>query len=251
MKNSSIEWCHHTFNGWIGCTKVSPACKFCYAEEQQVVEKLGIKWGAGKPRHRTSVQYWKQPLAWNKEAQAKGIRYRVFTNSLADVFDEEVNDDWRFDLFDLIAATPSLDWLLLTKRPEYAVQFGEAIQLLPNIWLGTSVENQKYADLRIPILKTIPARIRFLSCEPLLEETSLADHLSDDALHWIIVGGESSTDGVSARPMKAEWARKLRDECTARKVPFFFKQWGGRHKWEKIANGRELDGVLWDEFPVP
>lgn len=216
-----------------------------------MVENLGIQWGKGKRRHRTSIKNWLQPMLWNKEAKEKGLRYRVFTNSLADVFDEEVSDDWRFDLLDLISETPHLDWLLLTKRPHLAADpaYCEAISLLSNIWIGTSVENQDWADKRIPLLKSIPARVRFLSCEPLLGPLSLKDHLKDGQIHWVIGGGESSTDRVSARPMDPQWARQLRDECTAAGVPFFFKQWGGRHHWEKVANGRLLDGKLWDEFP--
>lgn len=148
-KDTKIEWADHTFNPWMGCTKVSEACKFCYAEKYVERWKMA-KWGDAGTRSRTNAQNWKKPLLWNKLALKEGVRRRVFCASLADVFEDhaQILPVWREDLFNLIKATPQLDWLLLTKRPENFERF------LPedwgtgydNVWLGCSVENQKRAD---------------------------------------------------------------------------------------------------------
>jgi len=254
-ENSKIEWCDHTFNAWIGCTKIKggpegSACDFCYAEA--LVHRYGwAKWGPGELRARTSEANWKKPLTWNRRAEKEGRRYRVFCSSLADVFDAEVLQEWRGDLFELIRQTPHLHWLLLTKRPQVALKFFSDrpdVRGLGNVWLGTTVESQKMADLRIPTLLAVPGIAkRFLSCEPLLGAIDLhdipwpsnrptfpeTDDISDarSALHlvegtrldWVIAGGES---GPRARPMHPDWARGLRDQCAAAGVPFFFKQWG-------------------------
>jgi protein gp37 len=239
--NSKIEWCDHTFNPWIGCTKVSPGCANCYAEGES--KRRGwAQWGRGQPRHHTSETYWKQPIQWNRRASLSGVRERVFCASLADVFDPEVPDEWRFALFRTIIETPHLDWLLLTKRPEIAHDFyhnkiglrDETIRekFLPNVWLGVSVEDQTRADERIPVLLEIPAVVHFLSCEPLLGPVDLAAWFccngktgpcSRHRPDWIICGGES---GHGARPMHPDWALSLRKQCAAAGVPFFFKQWG-------------------------
>lgn len=166
-ENSSIEWCHHTFNPFIGCTKVSGACRNCYAETL-MDKRLGkVKWGKGQPRVKTSPANWAKPLAWNKKAEAAGERHRVFCASLADVFDDEVPDLWRVELFEVIEDTPHLDWLLLTKRNEYMRNFLEVRfamdELPPNIWAGVTVEDQAAAEERTPILLDTPAAKRFLS----------------------------------------------------------------------------------------
>ncbi|CDN87365.1 Gp37Gp68 family protein [Hydrogenophaga intermedia] len=267
--NSKIEWTDHTFNPWIGCTKVSPACDHCYAERSTPSRTLGVAWGAGQPRRRTTPANWALPLRWNVHADTfmamHGRRQRVFCASLADVFDNEVPDAWRADLFTLIAATPNLDWLLLTKR------IGNAHRMIdltmdaidraqaagkttvvrgpwpwPNVWLGATICNQEEADRDIAKLKRVPARVHFVSMEPLLSAVDLGlcdcDHGSIPAPHnaggvtcpkcngtggrmldWVIVGGES---GPEARPMHPDWARGLRDQCQAAGVPFLFKQWG-------------------------
>lgn len=269
-ENSNIEWTDHTFNPWTGCTKVSPGCDHCYAEGWS--KRSGhVEWGPHGARRRTTAVNWKMPLKWNIEAQASGIRRRVFCASLADVFDNHSSIllEWRKDLFDLIAATPHLDWLLLTKRPQ------NITKMLPltwgtgwtNVWLGTTAENQAEADRRTAHLARIPAKVRFLSMEPLLER--IAPNL--DGIHWVIVGGES---GPHARPMHPDWARCLRDQCQAAGVAFHFKQWGEwrgveigtaeswpdhqRHEWPdgrvsvrkgKKAAGRSLDGRTWDQMP--
>jgi protein gp37 len=175
-ERTAIEWCDHTFNPWIGCTEVSAACDHCYA--RILAERYGwAKWGAGMPRHKTSLNTWMQPRTWNRKAQKAGVRRRVFCASLADVFDVEVPDAWRLDLMQLIHATPALDWLLLTKRPKVMAEFFQRQPMPANVWAGTTVESQKMADLRIPELLKVPARVRFLSVEPLLERVNLHQYL--------------------------------------------------------------------------
>jgi protein gp37 len=249
-KDSNIEWTHHTFNPWIGCVKVSDGCKNCYAEAQN--KRWGKDlWGATKPRQITSEAYWKQPHIWNAEAEQAGARRRVFCASMADVFEDygsttltgDAIEETRVDLWRLIESTPALDWLLLTKRPQNIMHMipTEWRDGLPaNAWVGTSVENQKAADERIPHLLKVPASVRFLSCEPLLGEVDLSKHLEiymhrdrvETNIDWIIVGGES---GHGARPMHPQWARRLREQCEVACVSFFFKQWGEwfpRDEWE-------------------
>lgn len=224
---SKIEWTDHTFNPWVGCEKVSPACDHCYAEA----------WAkrAGSPelwqgqRRRTSAANWRGPAKWNREAAARGVRLRVFCASLADVFDNTVPEEWRFDLFALIAATPHLDWLLLTKRIGNAarmmdealagVVWGEAP--LKNIWLGATIANQDEAVRDIPKLLRTPACVRFLSMEPLLERVDIHLLLCAGGIDWIIVGGES---GGRARMMDPDWARSLHKQCKHNDVAFFMKQ---------------------------
>lgn len=262
MENSKIEWTDHTFNPWIGCTKVSDGCKHCYAETLMDKRYGRVQWGPQGKRIRTSAANWKKPLKWNREAAAAGQRARVFCASLADVFEDKPEVyTWREELFGLICDTPHLDWLLLTKRPENVDDmFSEIVapvrlgwEDFPNIWIGTSVENQKQADKRIPALLRIPAAVRFLSMEPLLGPVYLTSLMNDglcslgtgyvnclkgfcfdasydgyydigdrvNKINWVIVGGES---GVDARPMDVEWARSIRDQCREAGVPFFMKQ---------------------------
>lgn len=306
MKNTSIEWADHTFNPWIGCTKVSPGCANCYAEAMDSRFHGNKHWGKGAPRRRTSEANWKQPLRWNDEAGVEGWqrsfsvghRPRVFCASMADWLDDEIPAEWRVDLFQLVAATENLDWLLLTKRPEnfrrlahealawlnahlfvsqgqqwiiqdnpnflhcsgvlekspedcweYVDARKEALGMLAawlisdaddmedvppcNVWIGVTAEDQARADERIPALLEIPAKVRFLSCEPLLgpvdfqlvpgfnKAGSAGVEITRNL--WVICGGES---GPKARPMHPDWARSLRDQCAAAGVPFFFKQWG-------------------------
>lgn len=246
MENSKIEWTDHTFNAWQGCIKVSPGCENCYA--LTLSNRWGKDiWGPGEKRERTSWSYWQKPFAWNKKAEKEGRRYRVFCASMADVFEDNPQLlDWRSDLWDLIELTPNLDWLLLTKRPENVSKFTkrwETWEQLPsNIWIGTSIENQEYADRRIPELLKIPARVHFLSCEPLVGPLNLMKYLPFGAhkwqhgINWVIVGGESSP---RARPMHPTWAHKIRDDCQKEDVPFFFKQWG---EWLPCdeANGHQV-----------
>lgn len=236
-ENSNIEWTDHTFNPWIGCTKVSPACDNCYAETW--AKRFGTaEWGTGKDRVKTKPANWEKPIRWNAEAAKNGKRYRVFCASLADVFDNEVDPAWRNELLDLIEATPNLDWLLLTKRIGNVRKMLGSAELPDNVWLGISVVNQEEAARDIPKLIGIKAKVRFLSMEPLLGPVELralkVDHdgrmnaLLHDRIQWVIVGGES---GTNARPMHPQWALDLRDQCAEFNVPFLFKQWGEWMPW--------------------
>lgn len=271
-EDTSIEWAHHTFNPWMGCTKVSPACDHCYAERDTARWKM-VEWGPHAERRRTKT--WGNPVKWNRQAEAEGKRYRVFCASLADVFDnhKSITHEWRNDLWKMIVDTPHLDWLLLTKRPQNAAKllpsYWMRSGLPPNVWVGTTVENQTEADRRIPHLLNIPARVRFLSCEPLVGPVTLdllPSHLHsrdcayviEDApapctcaaihggISWVITGGES---GPNYRPANPDWFRSLRDQCAAADVPFLFKQWEGKTQAKIKALGRELDGVVHDGYP--
>lgn len=245
MKNSKIEWTHHTFNPWMGCEKVSAACDNCYAE-QFVKNRMSKPELWNGERQRTRPANWKNPIKWNKDAVAKGIRYRVFCASLADVFDNQVPKEWRYDLWQLIRATPQLDWLLLTKRPQ------NIYKMLPNdwgddgydhVWLGTTVEDQTEANRRIPHLIKNPAPVHFLSCEPLLGSVDLTKWPD---LDWVILGGES---GGKHRHTDDDWYRNIRDHCVSNDIPVLFKQYEGRSQVAIKKKGRELDGVVWDQYP--
>jgi protein gp37 len=272
-KNSHIEWTNHTFNPWWGCAKVSPACQHCYAEAW--AKRVGKDiWGPKAPRRFFGEDHWKEPLKWNAEATEKKTRFRVFCASMADVFEQRSDlRRERLRLWDLIEATPALDWLLLTKRPHLAMKLAPWKTSWPeNIWLGTTVENQQWADKRLPWLLESAAKVRFLSCEPLLGEIDLSAYVRrgrKSPIHWVIAGGES---GPHSRPMHPSWVRHLRDFCRERDIAFHFKQWGhwaplvpqdevkkrtvsvgldetmiALGKW---AAGRLLDGATHDEFPV-
>lgn len=288
-QNSSIEWTHHTFNPWWGCLKVSPGCEHCYA--LTLSKRFGHDiWGPAKTTSRRTFgeKHWAEPLKWNAEARTNNHRKRVFCASMADVFEDHPQVyDARLRLFNLIDETPNLDWLLLTKRPENIMGMLDdwAVHFPQNIWIGTSCEDQQRADERIPHLLKVPARVRFLSCEPLLGPIKLDPWNGGHAdIHWVIAGGES---GPGARPMHPDWARSLRDQCSAAGVAFHFKQWGEYGPWPedkpfnpktpvfqwqrtewnmdadhwenryephyrvgKHAAGRLLDGRTWDQFPV-
>ena len=265
-ENTKIEWCDSTFNPWIGCTKVSPACDDCYAARSTPARAMGIVWGPKEARHRTAPGTWSQPKRWEREHAAfyaeHGRRRRVFCASLADVFDNAVPEAWRADLFEVIAKTPRLDWLLLTKRignvtpmierlkPDLMLREVGAIWPLPNVWLGISVVNQEEADRDIPKLLATPARVRWLSMEPLLGPVDASPWLTAAPIEpngggtltrrvdWVIAGGES---GPEARPMHPDWPRSLRDQCTAAGVPFLFKQWG---EWTPGENVERVRGIV-------
>ena len=240
-ENSKIEWTDHTFNPWVGCTKVSAGCKNCYAESLMTRKpRWADTWGPQGKRIRTSKANWRKPFIWNSQAEQDGKRYKVFCGSLCDICeykdDQPELDDWRGDLFGIIDQTPMLDWLLLTKRPEDAPY---AVPAWDNVWWGISVENQEQANKRIPELLKVPARIRFLSCEPLLGPVNLQIDYWLTGIDWVIVGGES---GPNRRPMDLGWARSIRDQCQAAGIPFFGKQ------WDKV---RSLpDDLMIREFPT-
>jgi protein gp37 len=235
----------YTFNPWWGCLKVSEECRFCYAEG--IAHHYGHQvWGPAvtTPRRLFGPGHWQEPLRWNRQAEQDGHRRAVFCASMADVFEEHPDvEGERQKLWKLIDATPWLNWLLLTKRPENILQMApwNAGNWPDHVWVGTSIGLQRRAEERLPRLLEVPAVVRFVSCEPLLEPLDLAPWLA--GLHWIICGGES---GYEARPMNPEWARSLRNQCLAAGVPFFFKQHGGRYHH---SGGRLLDGRIWDEMP--
>lgn len=267
-ENTKIEWATHTFNPWWGCTKVSEACKHCYAETW--AKRVGqAVWGPKQDRRVMSDQHWKQPLKWNRDAAGLGERPRVFCASMADVFEdrEELNIH-RARLFDLIEETPNLDWLLLTKRPQNVERMARWTNDWPaHVWLGTTVELQSRAEELLPYLASIPAKVRFISAEPLLGPLSIERWLGS-TIDWVITGGES---GPKARPASPEWFRSLHSQCMESEVAFHFKQWGdwapgqgenlparrvkraqdGTEMFRvgKKAAGRKLDGHEHDGLP--
>lgn len=226
-ENSKIEWTDHTFNPWIGCTKVSPACDNCYAENMMDRRYGRAKWGAGQPRVRTKD--WSKPRKWNRDTPGAF----VFCASLADVFDNEVPAIWRVELFSLITETSSLTWLLLTKR---IGNVAKMVEWLPgNVAIGATMANQAEYDrdkYKLQDAKRIGARFTFGSFEPLLGPVRLDDVAPD----WVIVGGES---GSNARPMDLHWARVMRADALRLGRVFNFKQVGGRGS---DKGGHELDG---------
>ncbi len=264
--NSAIEWTDHTFNPWTGCTNISPGCDNCYAEAWS--KRSGhVKWG-NSPRKRTTESYWKGPRIWQTKAAQfaaqYGRRQRVFCASLADVFDNQVDPAWRRDLFEVIRDTPSLDWQLLTKRPQ------NIKKMLPedwgsggyhNVWLGFTAEDQVRFDQRKRFLTEVPAAIWFVSYEPAIGPLRIRQ--DDPSPDWLICGGES---GAGARPMESQWARNVIGDCAARGVAVFLKQWGSYNNNPLVQEqglasavakeadpfgkgGGLLDGQLIREFP--
>lgn len=327
---TGIEWTDHTLNFWWGCFKVSPGCTHCYAEtfSRRVGRNI---WGPSQATERWRTKGpWQDCLKWDRQAKADGVRRRAFCQSMSDFFEDHPQvEPWRKEAMAILESFEWIDVQLLTKRPENVLKMvpdGWLENWPRHIWIGTSVENQEYADKRIPELLKIPATVRFLSCEPLLGPVDLGRWLCcpwcgegqqaiqdtmgvwyhpdrfggmpcptpktgrGSAVHnidWVIAGGES---GPQARPMHPDWAWQVRDQCTAARVAFFFKQWGrfcptsesvpGRTKarffeadgkpanpdipfsqiwarggfqmWDigKHAAGRLLDGRTWEEFPA-
>ena len=261
MGKTKIEWADYTFNPWIGCTHVSEGCEHCYAERQDVQYKWTENgWGAGKRRRRTSSPYWLKPYTWNRKARVDKTRYKVFCGSLMDVFDDEVPQEWRDELWATMLDTPLLDWQLLTKRPE------NIVEMIPedwhthwpkNVWVGMSAENQNRYDERICHLLEIPAPVLFLSLEPLLGHINAEMQLHGcpvqvdlteweqtcRPINWVIVGAES---GRYARPMDEGWVRDIVRQCKGAHVPVFYKQ--------SLVGGEKtslplLDGKQYAEFP--
>lgn len=276
-ENTGISWTHHTFNPWSGCAKISAGCAHCYAAALPPKMRRMAEWGENGTRIPASESYWNEPLKWARKAAAAGERRRVFCASVADVFEDRADlDPWRERLWDLIRQTPELDWLLLTKRPERMARWAADHEWPANAWAGTSVEDQRAAEKRIPYLLKVPAAVRFLSCEPLLGLVEGLDkYLSKASLgqcpcllckatglknrepgrlgsgqpgdgpcpdcHEGYVGGigwviVGGESGPHARPMHPEWARGLRDQCEAAEVPFHFKQWGEWAPWLNEAH---------------
>jgi protein gp37 len=226
-ESTSIGWTRSTWNPWIGCTKVSPACDHCYAERMDARGIFGgaTHWGPGVPRYRTSASNWNTVRRWNKAAAAAGEFWPVFTASQADIFDNEVPDAWREEFWQTIRECPHLTFQIVTKR------IGNAPRMLPadwgkgylNVWLIATVATQAEADRDISKLLRIPAILHGLSMEPLLEAVVI-DPAMLSALKWVIVGGES---GPGCRDMDLAWPRHLLGQCAAAGVCFYMKQLGG------------------------
>lgn len=295
--NTSIQWTDATISPWDGCTKVGPGCDHCYAEVIADKRFHIVKWGAGQPRKQRE-SFAANAKKLERKAVREGRQLKVFI-SMCDPFDNEVPDEWRAELFKLILNTPHLTWQLLTKRIGNAAKMMQdaceamdtgmgvfAPTIYPNVWIGATVVNQEEADRDIPKLLAVPAAVRFLSIEPMLGAIKLNSAYLDGMskgesfrdstglehnrisygakLDWVICGGESGKD---ARPMHPDWARSLRDQCSAAGTAFFFKQWGewlpdsqnpkvggpinprGAIKVGTKASGNLLDGVQWQQFP--
>lgn len=246
-ETTGISWTDATWNPWIGCTKVSPACDRCYAERD--AKRYGLAdWGDDAPRKRTGVAYWKNPEKWNRKAEKEGKRTKVFCASMADVFEDRRDlDGWRQELWQLIGLTPNLDWLLLTKRPENFQRMLPPSWLkepMGNVWLGVTAENQRRADERIPLLLQTPAVVHWVSAEPLLGPLNLSRF--KDGIDWIIVGGES---GPGYRKMELGWAVDVLSQSRAYGFAFFMKQLGG-HPDKKKDPEDWPDALAVQEFPA-
>lgn len=233
-QNTAIQWTEVTWNPVTGCDKVSPGCKFCYAENLAT----GRMQAMNNPRYRNGFQvtlhhdllelprHWKKPRV-------------IFVNSMSDLFHKDIPLEFIQRVFATMIACPQHTFQVLTKRSDILVRHAPHLQFADNIWIGVSVENGQYVQ-RIDHLRQVPAKVRFLSLEPLLGPLP---NLNLDGIHWVIVGGES---GVHHRHMDPAWVRDIRDQCVAARIPFFFKQWSGTRP---KSLGRDLDGRTWDEMP--
>ena len=244
-QNTAIEWADHTWNTWMGCAKVSPACDHCYAEDLMDTRYGKVSWGAGAPRVRTKAHTWNQLDRWNRAAAAEDARPFVFSLSLGDVWDNEVDPAWRKEMFDKMRQNPRLVMLLLSKRIGNALKMAEAAGGLPgNVALGATFcndeEYQRDAGKLQQAGRELGAIFTFGSFEPLLGPVRLDERAPD----WIIVGGES---GKMARGMDLQWAREMREKSNNLGRVFNFKQVGGR-KADK--GGPLLDGVLYHDRPA-
>ncbi|MFV5215217.1 DUF5131 family protein [Azonexus caeni] len=238
---SKIEWTEQTWNPTVGCTKISPGCKHCYAELMaQRLQAMGTHGYENGFKLTLLPSRLQEPLQRKKKTV-------YFVNSMSDVFHEDVPFEYIDQIFESIAKTPQHTYQILTKRADRMAQYFINRPVPDNAWLGVSVEDREYGVPRIALLRQVSAKIRFLSVEPLLEDLGDLD-LTD--IHWVIVGGES---GAKARPMQKEWVEDIRIQCEEANVAFFFKQWGGwgadGKKRAKRYNGRELNGRTWDQMP--
>jgi len=239
---SKIEWTERTWNPTVGCTKVSPGCKHCYAEGMaarlQAMKTPGYE-------HGFELTVLPQRL---QDPLKRKISTTYFVNSMSDLFHESVPFDYIDRVFETISIAKQHQFQILTKRSARLAEYFSDRSPPKNAWIGVSVEDRKYGIERIDHLRNVPAQIRFLSVEPLLEDIGKLDL---NGIHWVIVGGES---GPNARPMQLEWVESIRDQCDEADVAFFFKQWGGwgadGKRRAKKANGRELHGRTWDEMPL-
>ena len=239
---TEISWTDHTFNPWWGCTKIAPGCDNCYAA---TLDKRtgGDYWDVKQKPRRTLPPNWKKVIKWNKQATEEGERHRVFCGSMMDWCDKDAPEGARDELFELIRDTPMLDWQLLTKRATLIKKclpddWGNGYE---NVWLGVTCEDLDYGIPRLMALRDIPAKIKFLSCEPLLEDIG---HINLGWIDWVIIGGES---GANYRPMNTEWAENLRDVCISQNTPVWFKQYGGNTAGK---GGCLLGGKEYKQWPV-
>lgn len=238
---TAIEWTDATWNPVTGCSRVSPGCDHCYAET------LSLRFGWSKlpwaPENAAEnvvlhPERLRKPLTWRDPRM-------VFVNSMSDLFHANVQASFIDEVFGTMAATPQHTYQVLTKRPQRMADYLDGWTPLPNVWLGVSIETWRF-NWRANLLRHIPAAVRFISAEPLLDTLYAGGesrHLGLDGIHWLIVGGES---GVGHRPMHPDWARELRDRAQAAGTAFFFKQWGGR---TPKSGGRVLDGREWSDYP--
>lgn len=235
---TKIEWTDESWNPFTGCVKVSPGCKHCYAE--RFAERF-----RGTTGHPFSMGFAPTPRPERLETPFKWRSPRmVFVNSMSDLFGEFVPDEYILRVFEVMRRTPQHTYQVLTKRADRMrtwVQGQPWVEKTSNIWLGVSVEDEKFGVRRVGALRRTPSAVRFLSIEPLLEALP---HLDLAGIDWVIVGGES---GPGARPMEKQWVRDIRDRCRRAEVPFFFKQWGGVRKH---ITGRKLDGREWNQMPT-
>ena len=232
--NSTIEWTESTWNPVTGCTKISMGCRNCYAE--RMAKRLQAM---GQPNYVNGFEVTTHekalglPLSWKK-------KQTIFVNSMSDLFHRDVSSEFIHKVFDVMRRADWHCFQALTKRAGRLAQMSASLDWAPNIWMGVSVETQRFVE-RIDHLRATGAHVKFLSLEPLLGPLP---NLNLTGIDWVIVGGES---GPGSRPMDAEWVRDIRDQCLAADVPFFFKQWGGTNK--KKA-GRVLDGQTYDAMPL-
>jgi len=230
---SKIEWTKQSWNPVTGCTKVSPGCKYCYAEI--MTDRLQAM---GSPKYQNGFKVTLHESVLNEPlTRKKPTTY--FVNSMSDLFHEDIPDSFIDKVLDVAKRTKHT-YQILTKRAERLPVFFKDRIVPDNVWIGVSVEDRKYGLPRIDYLRQVNGN-RFLSIEPLLEDLGEFD-LS--GIHWVIVGGES---GNNSRPCKEEWVLSIRDQCLSNNIPFFFKQWGGK---DKKKSGKTLDGKIWQQTPV-
>lgn len=244
MAESSIEWTDATWNPIAGCSVISPGCTNCYAMRMAArLEKMGQEKYVGTTRRSGRRDVWTGKIAVDEKAILAPLDWRsprrVFVNSMSDLFHEAVPEEAIRRIWHTMARTRRHTYQILTKRPERMAELSKSLPLLPNVWLGTSVESADY-EFRLDHLRQTSAAVRFVSFEPLIGAIPSPNL---EGVHWAIVGGES---GPGARPMAQAWADDLLDACHDQGVAFFFKQWGGTNK---KAAGRELRGRTWDEYP--
>lgn len=235
MNKSKIEWTETTWNPVTGCTKISKGCLNCYAERMS--KRLAGKFGYPKDN---PFQVTLHPNRLFQPSKWKGNRM-IFVCSMSDLFHDDIPDSYISEVLNVVKMCPQHTFQILTKRAERMLEISKRFSHLPdNLWLGVTVESVEYKN-RIGLLSEIEARIRFLSCEPLLSDLV---KLNLERINWVIVGGES---GFKSRAMNPEWVINIRNQCINKEIPFFFKQWGGVNK---KASGRLLEGVTWDEMPT-